>query len=92
MHQLVMMTAQQHEILETRLSPIRPMPHVMRIDVPRVMASRKRAMPIACPQRALQRRRHRALLAADVERRAAFVLDNGDDGAVARDALHDVDR
>src|SRR5690606_36364292 len=61
--QPMMMRAQQREVLEARVAAIGPMADVMRVDVMRAITTRERAAPIARPERAFQRRRHRALLA-----------------------------
>ena len=81
--QRVVMRAEQREVLEARVAAIGPVADVVRVDVARATAARERAAAIARPERALERRRHRALLAADVERRAALVLDDRDHAAVA---------
>ena len=49
-------------------------------------------MPIARPKRAPQRSRDRALLAAHVERRAAFILRDDDDARVAGEPLDRFER
>jgi hypothetical protein len=59
----------------------------MRVDVARVPTARERAAAVTRPERAPEGRRHRALLAADVERRAVCVLDDRDQAAVASEAL-----
>ena len=68
------------------------MPNVVRVDVVRTPATRKRAAAVARPQRALQRRGDHAPLAPDVERRAVVVFDDRDQAAVAGEALHRLDR
>jgi hypothetical protein len=64
---------------------------VMRIDVAAVVAARERAVAVARPQRALERRRDRAALAADVERRAVLVLNDRDQAPVTREAPDGID-
>jgi len=62
----MMVRAEQREVLEARLAAVGPMADVMRVDVVPVRAARERAAAVARPERALERRRHDALLAADV--------------------------
>ena len=88
----MVMRAEQREVLEARVAAVGPMVDVMRVDEARAAAARERAAAIARPERAPERRRHRALLAADVERRAALVLDDRDQAAVAREAPDGLDR
>ncbi len=88
----MMVRAQQHEVVDARFPTLDPVMHVMRFDEPRAVTARERAVPIARPKRAPERRRHRALLATHVERRAAFILRHDDDARVAREALHRFER
>src|SRR4051812_45981320 len=88
----MVMSAQQREVLESRLSAVRPMLDVMAMNESRLAAPGERAAAIARPQRAPNGRRHDALLAPDVERRAALVLDNGDQASIAREPLDRLDR
>jgi len=91
-HERVMIRAEQREIVETRLATVRPMLDVMPVDVTVIPAARKRAAAIPGPERTSQRRRYRAVLAADIERRAVLVLDDRDQTTVAGEALDGLDR
>ena len=66
LYEPVMRRAPQHRVLEARLSTLRPVPHMMRIDEVRVRAAGERAAAVAGPERAFQERRHSAVLATDV--------------------------
>src|SRR5690606_27761146 len=48
--------------------------------------------PVTREERAAERRRDGALLAADLERRALVILDDGDDAAVTGEPPHRLDR
>ncbi len=64
-YQPVMMPAQQHEVIERGLTPVRPVFDVVPIDKARVRAARKAAAIVTCRQRAAYRRRNSARLATD---------------------------
>src|ERR1700736_6420245 len=64
----------------------------MRVDVPRVRATREPAAAIACVERAANRRRNAACLASDVERLTLLVFHNADDAGIARQATHSLQR
>jgi hypothetical protein len=64
----------------------------MGVHEARVVTARKGATAVARPQRSLERRRNRAPLAADIERRAAVVFRDGDEAAVARETSERLDR
>ena len=76
--------AQQRHVVGARLTAVDPMRQVMPIEIPLVMTARERAAAIACVQCALQRRRHRALLATDVERIAVGILGDQHRAAIAQ--------
>ena len=78
-----MPVAQQYEVREAGRAALRPVLDVMRVDVAALRAAGKTAAAVARPQRAPDRRRHRAGLAADIERLAVAVLDDDDALAVA---------
>ena len=90
--QRVVMRAEQREVVEARVAAFGPMVDVMRVDVARAVAARERAAAIARPERALERRRDRALLSTYVERRAALVLYDRDQATVAGEPLDRLDR
>jgi hypothetical protein len=68
-----------------------PVLDVVRVDVVLAIAARERAAAVPRPERALEQRRHRALLAPDVERRALGIFRDPDEAAVAAQALHGLD-
>jgi hypothetical protein len=90
--QRVMKRAEQREVLKARRSALRPMLDVVRVDVAAVVASGERAVPVARPERALERSRDGPALAANVERRAVLVLDDRDEAPVAGEAPDSLDR
>jgi hypothetical protein len=61
-HQPVMTSAQQHQVLEIRLAAAAPVPHMMRIDEPRADTAGEAAAAITRVERAAERRRDRAAL------------------------------
>jgi len=88
MDQTMMPTAQQHRIREARLAPIGPMADVVRIDEASVRTAGKGAAAIPGPQGALERRRHRALLAPDIQGLAVGPIHHRHDTAVAAQAFN----
>jgi hypothetical protein len=70
----MLMRAQQRHVVGVRLAAADPMPHVVSIEIALAMAAGERAATIACVERALERCRNRAVLAADIERLAARIL------------------
>ena len=86
--QAVVMRAQQGEIVDRRLAAVDPMTQMMRGHVVRPVTTGKRAAAIARPERAPQRCRNGALLAACVERRAALVFHDRNGAAVAQKTLN----
>src|SRR6185503_8044415 len=82
----------QREVVDARFPALDPELHVMCFDEPRAVTTRERAVSITRPNRAPNRRRHRALLATHGERRAALVLRDDDDARIARNALHRLER
>ena len=61
------------------------------VQIALAMAARKRAAAIARVERTLQRRRNRALLAADIERSAIGILGHDHHAAVAEQPFHGID-
>src|SRR5690606_17492675 len=61
-HQRVMRRAEQDQILEARLPAVRPMLDVVRLDETLPTASRETTPAVPCPQRPLDRFRHRPRL------------------------------
>ena len=84
--------AEQREVVEARLTAVRPMFDVMSVDIARLVAAREGAPAIAGPKRAFQCRRDGAPLASDVERRAVLVLNDRNQAAVAGQAPDRLDR
>jgi len=87
----MVMSAKQRHVVGLGLTAIDPMLQVMAIEVTLAMTAGERAAAIARIQRAAQRRRHCALLAADVERVAVGVLRHRDEATVAKQALYRID-
>src|SRR5512134_1638608 len=88
----MMVRTKQHEVVDARFPALDPMMHVMCGDKPRAVTPWERAVSITRPQRAPKRRRHRAMLASDIQRRSAVVLRHDDDTGVASNALDRFDR
>jgi len=66
-HQPVVMTAEQYEIVDRGVAAIRPVPDVMRIDETAMAATRKPTSAVARLQGPAQCRRYGAGLAAYIE-------------------------
>jgi hypothetical protein len=65
---------------------------VMGIDVTAVVTAGERAVAVARPERAFERRCNGAAFAPDVERRAVLVLDDRDEAPIACEPLDGIDR
>ena len=71
--QPMMVVAQQHQVVETRPAPLRPVLHMMGVHEPAMAVARKPAMPVPAPERPSKRLRYGPPLAADVEPAIASV-------------------
>ena len=91
MHGAVMETAQRDEVRQFRCAAIGPMVDVVAVDVSHVPASGEHTAPVARFERATQRGRDAARLAAHVERLPAFVFANLDDTCIAGEASRRLD-
>src|SRR5262245_45752295 len=89
--QPVVIRTEQRHVLGLRLAAVDPMLQVMAVEIAHAMTTRERAMTIAGVERSTQRRRDRALLAADGERLAVCILEHGHEAAVAEQALDRLD-
>jgi hypothetical protein len=74
MHQPMVMSAEQHQVIRARLSTIGPVADVMRIDMVMLGAARKPAAAITMIEEAADGRRDGAGLAPDVQRFAVGVF------------------
>src|SRR5215831_10377484 len=79
----MVVTAEQHEVVESSLAAIGPMLDVMRVDEARARAARETAALVAAPQCSVQRRRHDASLPADREWLGGRGFDDRDDRCAA---------
>ena len=91
-HQAVVMTAEQQQVVDRGLAAVRPVFDVMRIDETTLRTAREAATRVAGPQRPAQRRGNCAGLAADSERIARGILGDPQQAAVASDATDRVGR
>ena len=82
-HQPMVEAAERDEVRELRLASMRPMLHVMAIDVALEGAAGETAALVSCIQGPANGGRNRPRPATDVERLALLVLDNTDDAGVA---------
>ncbi|HWW77973.1 MAG TPA: hypothetical protein VNY82_00150, partial [Steroidobacteraceae bacterium] len=92
MHLTVVEAAQLDKVGEPGFSSVSPVLDVMRVDVPRVRATRESAAAIACVERAANGRRNAARLAPDVERFTLLVLHDSDNAGITRQTTHGLHR
>jgi hypothetical protein len=90
-HQPMVVTAQQHQVVEAGFAPLRPVLHVMRIHEPIVGATWEATVPIPGRQQAFHRRRHAATLATDADRPGRSVT-HGDQRTVTGQTPNGLDR
>jgi hypothetical protein len=74
---LVVMRAEPRQVGGGRLAAVDPMSQMMSVDIALAMTAGKRAAAIPGVQRALEWRRHDALLPPRVEWIGVFILDDG---------------
>src|SRR5581483_149748 len=67
-HQTMVATTEQHEVVEARLAAVGPMDDVVRIDPLVVVTTREATTSVALAQREVERRGYGSGLPADVER------------------------
>jgi len=84
--QSVVKAAQRDEVAGLRLAAVDPVPDVVTLAEASAVAAGKTAAAVARAQRALDRDRNRASLAADIQRLAVTALNEADDGAIATEA------
>ena len=85
MHLAVMPAAQQNEIVEPCLTAVRPVHHVMPLNVLLLATAWVLAMPIARHQRTAHGRRYHPAFATDAQGVPACFFDDGDQPAIARE-------
>ena len=74
MNKLVMLRAQQHQVIETGLATSRPMLYVMRIDKTRVVTTGKRSALVPSNQGTFDGRWNGSGLATDIQRFAVLIF------------------
>ena len=82
-HEPMMGRAEDHQIVQRRLAAFRPMPDVVRVQIPFMMATGERAAAVAREQGALERGWNRALPAPDIEGASVVVADDRCEGTIA---------
>jgi len=87
-HELVMCRTQDEQIAEVRFTAVRPMFDVMRVEMPCVMATGKRASTITREERAFERRRNQPTLSADIQHFTVTSLYDRRHRAVATQSAH----
>ena len=86
--QLVVVRAQQYEVLEVRLAAIGPVNDVVRVQPAAVVAPRIAAGAVARLQRASHADRNRPAPSPYRQRRAVRVVDDPDNRPVAQESAH----
>lgn len=76
-HQPVMVAAERHQVLKAGFAAVGPVLDVMAVGVAGVRATGEAAGAVSYPQRSQDRGRNGARLAADRERFALYVFDDG---------------
>ena len=78
-----MVPTKHHQIIQTRLPPIRPVLYMMSIHIPRLTAPGEAAGLVPDGQSTVDGGRHRAAAAPDIEYPALLVFKHGDDAGIA---------